>query len=42
MAAHMTEREVSVAVFQHPLMKGVWIKPDDPQRHLAEELEEYE
>lgn len=38
----MTEREVSVAVFPTPSMKGVWTKPDELQRYLAEELEKYE
>lgn len=38
----MTEREVAVAVFPTPSMKGVWTKPDELQRYLAEELGKYE
>ena len=38
----MSKREVAVAVFPTPSMKGVWTKPDELQRYLAEELEKYE
>jgi hypothetical protein len=39
---NMAEREVSVAVFPTPSMKGVWMKPEELQRYLAEELGRYE
>jgi hypothetical protein len=38
----MTEREVFVAVFPTPSMKGVWMKPAELQQYLAEELGKYE
>ena len=38
----MTEREVSVAVFPTPSMKGVWTNPAELQRYLNEELGKYE
>lgn len=38
----MAARDVSVAVFPTPSMKGVWMKPEDLQQYLAEELSKYE
>lgn len=38
----MASREVSVAVFPTPSMKGVWTKPEELQQYLAEELGKYE
>lgn len=38
----MAARAVSVAVFPTPSMKGVWMKPEELQQHLAEELGKYE
>jgi hypothetical protein len=38
----MAAREVQVAVFPTPTMKGVWMKPEELRRHLAEELGKYE
>ena len=39
---NMAEREVSVVVFATTSMKGVWMKPEELQRYLAEELGRYE
>jgi hypothetical protein len=39
---NMAEQEVLVAVFPTPSMKGVWMKPEELQRYLAEELRKYE
>lgn len=38
----MAAQEVLVAVFPTPLMKGVWMEPEELQRHLAEELKKYD
>jgi hypothetical protein len=38
----MTERTVAVTVFATPSMKGIWMRPDELQRYLAEELTKYE
>jgi hypothetical protein len=38
----MAAREVSVAIFPTPSMKGVWMKPEELQKYLAEELSKYE
>lgn len=38
----MSKREVAVAVFPTPSMKGVWISPAELKRHLVEELAKYE
>ena len=37
----MTEREVSVAVFPTPSLKGVWMQAAELQRYLSEELDKY-
>jgi hypothetical protein len=39
---NMAERGVSVAVFPTPSLKGVWMKPEELQRYLAEELGRYD
>lgn len=39
---HMEERAVSLAVFPTPSIKGVWMRPDELRRYLAEELAKYE
>jgi hypothetical protein len=38
----MAAREVSVAVFPTPSMKGVWMRPEELQQYLTEELSKYE
>lgn len=38
----MKELAVSVAAFPTPSMKGIWMRPDELQRYLAEELAKYE
>ena len=37
----MGERGVSVEVFPTPAARGVWMLPEELQRHLADELDNY-
>ncbi|KFI07153.1 hypothetical protein JN27_11410 [Massilia sp. BSC265] len=37
----MAERGVSVEVFPTPSARGVWMRPEELQHHLADELDKY-
>ncbi|RZJ84991.1 MAG: DUF2750 domain-containing protein [Massilia sp.] len=37
----MAKRGVSVEVFPTPSARGVWMGPEELQRHLADELDKY-